>query len=329
MLKFACKITGDDYQMLNRDTPASRKKVLTLVSVLSLPVLMWFINIYLLMLIIMQQPQSFSLISGVLAGLAIFTIERSIIMANGSKTILVFRLLLGFFIALLGSATFDEVLFKSDIDQQLNENKMERKARAEGRVDSIYAPIISAKQNEVDRKQKAWMNALAIATGEADGTMGSGRRGVSAITKLKLDVAGQKENDYRTAKTELDSIAQKKNRDNKTAVDKVETNFSEHAMLQRISAMFELVFSNRYMSIYYGVITIILFLMEFMVVILKFCLPKSNYEIKIETIEKIGQRRMERMVEQEPDYFRPGERTQRYRKAASEVGRISGTGLFN
>jgi hypothetical protein len=70
-------------------------------------------------------------------------------------------------------------------------------------------------------------------------------------------------------------------------------------------------------------------MMEFMVVILKFYLPKSNYEIKIETIEKIGQRRMEEMVKKDPDHFRPVERTPHYRKTASDVRNISGARLFN
>jgi signal transduction histidine kinase len=290
---------------------------------------MWFVNIYLLMLVILQLPQSLALISGFLAGFLIFTIERSIIMANGSKAVLVFRIVLGFFIALLGSATFDEVLFKTDIDQQLIEQKMGRKADAEAGIDSIYAPMMIKKNMEVDQKLTIWNNALAIASGEADGTTGSGRTGVSEITKLKLDIAKQKEKDYLAAKTELDSIAKRKNRDRLSAMAEVESNFSEHAMLQRISAMFELVFSNRYMGIYYGMITAILFMMEFMVVILKFCLPRSNYEIKIETIEKIGQRRMAEMLKKDPDHFRSAEHTLQYRKTASDVRSISGSGLFN
>lgn len=329
MLRFACFITGDDYQMLKSDTPSSRKKVYTLVSVLSLPVLMWAINITLVMSIIMDKSLLISLAGGIIAAAVIFIIERSIIMANGSKPVMVFRVFLGLLIAVLGSVAFDEVIFKEDIDQQLNIMKEGKKKEAQESTRQYYATLIHKQEQEVTKRKQDWDHTLSEAQKESDGTGGSRQRGISGITRLKLDVASQKEIEYQRAKAELDSISKYGDDKENQAVKGVETDFSDHALLQRIKAMFDLVQSEFFVAALYVVITLLLFCMEFMVVILKLTLPKSNYELKMEMIEEIGKRRMKRILEGDDRQFDHVTQYAQYRQSAGEVGRISKGTLFN
>lgn len=134
MLRFCCFITGDDYQMVKHETPASKKKIASLVSAMFIPVAMWIINVVLVVQQVLQGTLISAILAGIIAGLLIFFIERNIIMSNGSKAIMTFRVLLGLIIALLGSLAFDEIIFKNDIDQQLSENKAESIKNAQQKV---------------------------------------------------------------------------------------------------------------------------------------------------------------------------------------------------
>ncbi len=329
MLRFACFITGDDYQMLKSDTPSSRKKVYTLVSALCLPVLMWGINITLVMTIIMNEPLLISLAGGIIAAAIIFFIERMIIMANGSKMVIAFRIVVGFSMAVLGSVAFDEVIFKADIDQQLSAMKESKKNEVRKAVRQNYAELLHKQDQEMGKRKLDWDQTLTEAQREADGTGGSKQRGISEITRLKLKVASQKETEYQRAKTERDSISQDGDDKEAEAIEKVESEFRDHALLQRIKAMFDLVQTEFFVALIYAFTTLLLFCMEFMVVIVKTKLPKSNYELKIEMIEKIGKRRMERILEGDERQFDHTSQYAGYRKSSSDIGRISKGTLFN
>ena len=56
MLKFACTITGDDYQMLKSETTPSRKKVTALAMAVFVPTLMWFMTGFLMVYAVFEKP---------------------------------------------------------------------------------------------------------------------------------------------------------------------------------------------------------------------------------------------------------------------------------
>jgi hypothetical protein len=329
MLKFACIITGDDYQMLMSDTPASRKKVNTLVSVMFLPVLMWAINVALLMSCVLNNSIISTIIGTLLAGTVIFIIERSIIMANGSRVVMVFRIILGFLIATMGSIAFDEVIFSEDIDQQLAEKRGNELFEAEKRVDSLFSNQIQLKEAEVKGKHMVWLNSQDRASSEADGTSGSGARGVNSITRLKMEIANENNQDYLKTKTELSTLKNNKESDKQIAIKKVEASFSDHALLSRIEALFDLVLSNKYMFAVYIIFTLILFVLEFMVVILKLSLPQSNYERKLDMIEKIGERRLKMMQQKDPEFFDNAMHYPKFNQTKRDLRQFSARSLFN
>ncbi len=327
MLRFACFITGDDYQMLKSDTPSSKKKVVTLVSILFLPVTMWFINILLLVSGVMRGSQITAIIAALFASWLIFMVERSIIMSNGSRVVMVFRILLGLFIAILGSLALDEVVFKRDIDKQMSRNKELMISQAKDEVAASFANDLVKQGDLVNEKQKTWNKSLENVSNEADGSGGSGMRGVHEITRLKMDLAGQTEQDYHTAKDDLDKLSNRLEKSKSEAVAMVNSSFDENALLERIKAMFDLVVSNGWMLFVYSLVTLLLFSLEFIVVILKICLPKSNYEFKLEIIEEIGKKRLMRL--RDHDNYDVIRHSPMVRKSNNSVMRLSQSSIFN
>lgn len=304
MLRFCCFITGDDYQMVKNETPVSKKKIVSLVSALFIPVSTWVINIVLVVLQILQGTLIEAILTGTIAGLLIFFIERNIIMSNGSKAIMTFRILLGLIIALLGSLAFDEIIFKNDIDQQLTKNKDELINQDQETIRMRYAIIITQHSDLVSKKYNVWLNSLNDVKEEANGEpSGTGRYGEGSVARLKMRIAKINEDDYKKTKSELMALESKRDTEIKYVVPQVEKSFKENAMLHRIQGLFELIKRDTWMMLVYGLVTAFLFMLEFIVVLLKMYLPTTNYERKIKLIEEIGEKRMERIKQHDEQYY--------------------------
>ena len=329
MLKFASIISGDDYQLLKSDTPTSRKKVKTLVCVLFLPVTMWFINVLLLATGVLQGSWTMALTAALIASGIIFMVERSIIMSNGSLTVMVFRVFLGFLIAILGSIAFDEVIFKSDIDQQMVQNKEILSEEATQTVDQSYQSKLASQDQLVQSKYALWAQSLEKVSKEADGTGGSGVRGVNDITRIKMTIAAENEKDYYQAKRDQETLQSEVSRKKVEAEAAIEASFSNDALLGRVKAIFDLICTDGWMCAIYIIVTLVLFCLEFIVVILKLSLPKSNYELKLEVLEEIGKQRMMKLLRNDMNHYDYSREYPITRRTNDELKKLTSNSIFN
>ena len=294
MMKFFCKITGDDYKMLVNETPESRKKVTALATVVFVPVIIWFVIGYLMSTQIMELTSLHGLFVAIVLAFLIFLLERTIIMANGSRLIKWFRIILGLVIALLGAIFLDEIVFHKDIEHQLAEMQHIENQHAMEQIDLQYADEINVSRQNLDRLYNDWQHAVEESRKEADGTGGSGQRGVDGIARLKLDAAQNLKVEYDRALSSHESMLTRIE-DMKNAI-KNNQNISNDGLLIRVKALFTLVFNDWVMALIYILFTLFLFSMEFLVVLIKMGWRQTNYERKIEMIEEIGRRRMEKLL---------------------------------
>ena len=330
MLKFACKVTGDDYQMLKTETPSSRKKVIVQALSVFIPTILWFINGLLLAYAVLEKSILVALLVGLIASLIIFLIEKLVVMSNGSRALTIFRGILAFLVAILGSVFMDEVIFVKDINQQLSVNKNMLLEQKQQEVRIKYAGELSGQEKVVSQKYDIWHTTQEQAQSEADGTGGSGVKGVDAITRLKLDNAAINQSDYLVAKSDLDSLKGKVQREQNLAKLQIEASFENNALLNRIKAMFDLALSDPYMCIFYIVVTLILFVLEFLVIIFKITMKKTNYEYKLELIEDIGRKRMEQVRQNDIIHFEPGRVYPEYKNASQQILKKTGSAsMFN
>jgi hypothetical protein len=328
MLKFACRITGDDYQILKSETTPSRKKVLSLAIAVFIPTIMWFITGFLMVYSVFEKSFLTAFLSGLVAAMMIFIIEKLVVMSNGSKWLLLFRVVLAFLVAAVGSVFLDEVIFAKDISQQLAVNQDKILTQKKEDVLLAYKDELMVKLGLAEQKYIAWQQSLQAAEREADGSAGSGIKGVHAITKLKLNNAGINQGDYAQAKAELEGLQLQLKSEQEKEVANVKAGFENNALLQRIKAMFDLVKTDRYMMVFYLLVTAILFTLEFLVVVFKVTMGKTNYERRLELIEEIGQRRMEKVRQNDLRYFEAGKVSSDYRQAYANLGK-SKASLFN
>lgn len=300
MLKLYCFITGDDYDLLKNETPASRKKVALLATSLAVPVLIWFIVTILMVSQVLNHSLLTAVFSGLFAAAIIFVIERGIIMSGVSKVIGIFRIALGFVVAILGAVCLDEVIFKEDIEQQLVKDFNVEIQEEQAKVAREYQAKFSAQEEQTRLKYDAWQRALEDAKRESDGSGGSGTKGVHSITRLKLQIASQNEKDYQKEQAALAALKAEVDSERNKIKEKLEAAFSKHSFLHRIKAMFNLIKNDTWMLLIYSLMTAFFFFLEFLVVILKLFMDETNYERKVQLIEAIGVERMKLLSKNEP-----------------------------
>jgi hypothetical protein len=215
-------------------------------------------------------------------------------MADGNRCLTLFRLSIGFIVAALGSIAIDEVVFKNDIDISIVTLKNEaiRKSKQDEekqfKINNNYQKVELAIANLTNRYSTAVNNTLA----EADGTTGSKKSGGGSIYRIKDKAKEVIRKDLEDANQKLATLDREKNNAINKAGLLTENSFNENALLTRIKALFTLVSSDRYMAIVYSLFTLLMFFFEFLVVILKLTWKKTNYERKLEMIEKIGEERI-------------------------------------
>lgn len=329
MLKFYCWITGDDYEMLRKDTPQSRKKVSALATVLFIPVIIWVMSGYLLVTDVLGGSTISGIsVAGVL-GILVFLLEKNIIMAQGGRAIFLFRIVLATVIALLGAVILDEVIFKEDIERQLAFIEQEQLLEEETNIRQLNIGIIQDKKNEVEVKHTVWQQAVDIARREADGSGGSGVRGVDAITRIKLEAAAEAKSDYLKTSGELAVLEAKLDREILEARNSLLSTSNHYGLLNRIKALFSLVFSDWYMGIIYALFTLFVFFMEFLVVFMKNAWATTNYERKLQLIEEIGKSRMEKVRANDSRFFEPGKLHGAHKEARDYLLTTQSTSRYN
>lgn len=263
------RLIGENPEYTSHFHPSSKRKIVLYANAMMIPVLLWFANGYLLTKEVLGAPLWAALVTGTFASLTIFIIERSIIMSNGSKVIMYFRLLLGFLIAFLGSLCLDEVIFKNDIDLKIAEYKVAAIEQASTISTTGYESQIKELEVILLGKRNDWMEAQKYASEECDGTGGSGIARRGPICEMKIEIANQLQADYTQEANKLNLL--KVQRDSVLALAKSEAiaTFNDKGLLLRIRALFDLVWNDPIMMIAYIGFTLLIFLLEFLVVLIK------------------------------------------------------------
>lgn len=325
MLKLFCLITGDDYNLVSVETPASKKKISALATVLLIPVTTWFVIGFAIGKTILKLPTLNSFCIGICTASIIFIVERVIVMSGTNRWLVGLRIFMGLLIAILGSVFIDEVIFEKDIEQQVFIDRQELIESARGRVSAQYdAAIVNAKARTADTYQQ-WFQALEDAKQESDGSGGSGIRGIHSIAKLKLDISRQLEENYVTAKSELSQLETKLEADLAATESSMIQNISGNSMLFRIKSLFKLVLSDNWIMAIYSLFTILLFIIEFIVIIMKYSLVETNYEIRVAAMETVGRRRLTAITDRDLRCFDPTESTEPVLKAERTLERANPT----
>ena len=305
MLKIYSIIIGENPKYTATFQPASKRKVALYANCLIVPVILWFINGYLLVSNVLEGSIFSAILTAFIAAFIIFLIERAIVMSNGSKPIFWFRIFLGIIVASLGSISLDEVIFKHDIDNQVVYYKQAEVDSAVHKVERDYQNQIGLQQSIVNQKGFEWNQSLKDAKGEADGTTGSHQKLVGKIALLKMNIANIQQTDYNTEKNKLASLTSSVDTAKAQAKTKAEADFNGNALLVRIRAMFDLIAKDKFMLGIYILFTLFLFCLEFLVVLIKIGSKNSIDEDLEKAREVLLRAKTKKTLDRSEIFFQP------------------------
>lgn len=300
MLKLYCLITGDPYKTIREETNDSIKKIRMLALSIFFPVVFWMINSYLLASNVLMLGTTHSLMVMLVCGSIIFMLEKLIIMSNGGRVMMLFRLFIGLITATLGSIALDEVIFKNDIDTQLTENK---NAFIEKNITAKREKLITElneQKKKIDEKNIQWQTSYNKAIEELDGTGGSGQPGFGNRTSLKLRKAEELKSEYDISKYELSDKQNSVDSTLKAEELVLSGNYNENSILIRVKAMFDLIKNEPSMIIIYLMFFLLITALEFSPLMLKMFSKETNYERKNKVIEEIGKKRLDALLKSNP-----------------------------
>ena len=306
MLKLQCFITGDQYNIVKNETPDSIKKIKLSAMVIFIPVFIWLVQGFLILSELIRISLWQAITGSIIISVLIFMVERSILMMKGGIGIFWARVVLGFLIALIGALTMDEIIFRADVDKQLEENHRRYVSEEIIKWEWDNVNNINVQKNITDEYAGMKDAALNIYLDEINGSGGTGRRGVDVVAKEKHKIYSDSEANYENEKKKLDQMRIDFEKDKIAYKSKLESSTSD-GLLHRIEALFTLIKNNPVMAIFCLVFTLIFLILDLMVVLVKCFSDKSNYERKNEEIEIIGESRMMRMRLKDSEHFSPSD----------------------
>ena len=117
---FGCKLTGWSSEVLAQCSEASRSQLSKYTSALLILILIWSVTGFCFAQRYIGLPWWACLIVSLFFVTIVIMIERQIILASEKKvSIVVFRVIIAFIMAIVGSTIFDQTMFGKDIDKQM------------------------------------------------------------------------------------------------------------------------------------------------------------------------------------------------------------------
>jgi hypothetical protein len=172
------------------------------------------------------------------------------------------------------------------------------------------------------------MVAAEEARKEADGTGGSGRKGISKITSLKLEQADALKKELDKTELEVTSLRDVRENELAKAQTSIEVNLHGQSILARIKSLFKLIRKDLAALVTYIFFTVLLFSLEFIVIIMKHSLPPTSYDRRVAAMEQVSNRRLERLLAAGVQSLDPVENSLQERKMEMELSRALPT-LFS
>lgn len=283
MLALSCYIIGVDSARLESLHTSTKDRIRTFAIAIVIPAVLWAITGYVIASNIFRFDRIPAIAIGIICALLIYMIERIVIATPKNRHINWVRLLIGFVIALLGSATFDLVLFEKEVSGQL--------IRAEeARINQDYMEEFARQYSALTQKRLDWLSAQDAANCEANGTCGSKTRNIGPITIQLSKHAETLHQDYLVMQNKIDDLSKDKAEKLLRALENAP---QEAGLLARIDALHQYVWNNKVALIAWLLFFSLILFFELIVVLTKLAFGETVDDRIDRMREQIKQHRVE------------------------------------
>lgn len=324
MLKIFSKLFGYNYEVVKMQTTVSKQKIVTLGTLILIPVSLWFFSGFYLSSNLYEVSFVKALAIGLGLATLILIIDRAFIVLsknNGGKELGKFRVFIAILSTLLGSLAMDLMIFSGDLkeyrakkNQDLKENKV-----TEYKVG--FGSNLNRLKVEREAATEAYESAYSSYLAEIDGTSGTGKygKGPAASAKEKRMIDAKKVLDNTDAlflaeQSQLEATAD--------SVANASILNEGSSVLSRVKDLHEFAFSHFINAFYYLAITAFFFCLEFFPFKYKSKVSESLFEKMLYSEELIGEQRLQTMLANREEILHQdglmGPRAERIRRMASD-----------
>lgn len=323
ILQVFSRLFGYDYERVKEQPTASRQKIVTLGTLVVIPVVLWFISSYYLSGHLLGSDTFTALIVGLTMGGIILIIDRSFIAAPKGKygfVLLIYRLMFAGITTLLGAVALDLMVFGEDLEEYRS-GKAElvfSKAKEAYIQDHLYdLEELKERIGKEEATLKKWERAYDDEMSGKGGTGIYGKGSVATakekqIEKSQIRIDGLWE-ELEMAKRHLDEEAS----DHAGKLSKKR----KGALLSKLEDLYAFLADKPVGRGVYWIFMAMVFFLEGSFVIFKFTCSQSLYEDLLYAEEEIGKKRLQMLRDRRKKII--GE-DGRLGKDAMEIRRISG-----
>lgn len=260
-------------------------------------------------------------------GLIIFNFDRFMVasirkygMSQGRQIrVALPRIVLAILIGITIARPLELKLFEKEINLQVENNLAQKIKQYNIQQDSIHLAKMATTMTERDKllfRRKAMEDTLLSLqlsyVKEADGTGGSGKRGVEDITKLKMGAYRQTSNQFSDEFSRIDSSIGSQNRLISSGTDSLNASKAMFAaaarknigFLERNKALHDLSQNEESVWLANMLITLLIIILETAPILAKLLLPVGPYDIALAKEELVPMSAMERSLVTEQEKIR-------------------------
>lgn len=285
MNKFYCLLTGDRAREVEAFGAASRKKVTLMALGLIVVTIYWFVVGYILGRTVLEMSAINASVMAAFCAFIVLCIDRSfILMPDLNGWVASFRVIMALLVAILGGTGLDLILYHKEVQQELIVMQSERTALLEQGVHSRYAQRLEAANERVREARAAFERSELELKEEMKGApTGTGLRGLGPVAKQLKELRAKRHHELEESEAGEALVRHALERETRLLVETNDQLAQTPALFERVEALHRYAWNNKQALWAWGMITLLLILVELLPIIAKLGWRK-------ETAYEIGQR---------------------------------------
>jgi hypothetical protein len=299
-IKTGCLLTGWNYRILSTCTEASRKQLKKYTSAIVILIILWAFIGYSFAERYVRLPWWGCAIVAVIFVLIIIQIERQIILTVGkNKPLAIFRLIIAFIVAVIGSTIIDQIIFREDIekkmieivDRQVNQQLPNRLTVINIKLQELQAEVDSLDKKNLqlykEISRQPTINTVStsvthVLVKQPDGTTSTLPQKTISTTPIAnpkireaeintqhLDILRKQQEQYTQRKMDAENLLRQELK-------------SKQGFLEELNAVIEILRERPVALIFYLTLFSFLMSLELFVVVSKLGDRKSDYDLVVE-----------------------------------------------